>query len=724
MGITISDIKRAVSSNGDVSAYARFWHQALGNPSVPSLSSLEGLADLPDAVEWLQSVDESLALLVADWAEQRDNRPLPATNVELTLVGLAPYGRNAGRYLEHVIDEVRPDIIALDISPLDLSAHLLYSFSLPCAIGLPARGDIVSREGREFYTSEDFHPGNTYETAIIKSWLGKTPLLAVGVPQLKLKYVGMDFEMGYLDETIIDREMSKASVLAAYQSLDASLSAVSRLEDGDKMTRDVSQSLLKTVGSKMREILVEDACYIASRLGQIATYSSSRGEKARLMAIIDITHYSDVGYVLGLLKQGVTDEVYVPPKGYAPSTALVLVDRDPAKLNEMVVDRAPDSNLTQKLFHREFDRLIKDKDGEILEPAEVDRLIAEIVSRTRTHPDIARGASVRGTIAFREVVQGLTEMQHGLTRDTINRAALITLPPRILGRQKGNETAIVSDITKEVLYDIRFSRVIEATATPAALGWLSPADIAAGLNNLRPLSPGQTQALTNKELPAIIAPSGTNQEMLKHLEAMKFLKKGEPNRYSFTRKAVEYLMEALEQKLRSGSITAEEYKREKDRLMAMLPGASPPQFKMSARELANTVMELMDAQDRQWSAEMSFERMHIYYHIKANGGRDELSPQKRDYYGLRTLIDDLENQGILRATDTANGFTLTGEARNTRLEYGVARGPGGGGRRCPRDLGKMLVPERKPEIRRYSSGDLFRDISVRHTLKQIARQKK
>ena len=138
MGITISDIKRAVSSNGDVSAYARFWHQALGNPSVPSLSSLEGLADLPDAVEWLQSVDESLALLVADWAEQRDNRPLPSANVELTLVGLAPYGRNVGPYLEHIIDEVRPDIIALDISPLDLSAHLLYAFSLPCAIGLPA----------------------------------------------------------------------------------------------------------------------------------------------------------------------------------------------------------------------------------------------------------------------------------------------------------------------------------------------------------------------------------------------------------------------------------------------------------------------------------------------------------------------------------------------------------------------------------------------------------
>ncbi|MDO8688338.1 MAG: hypothetical protein Q7K41_07110, partial [Dehalococcoidales bacterium] len=530
-------------------AYARFWHQALGDPPVPSLSSLETPAALPDTLQWLQRVDGNLAQLVADWAERQDYRPLPATNVELTLVGLAPYGRNAGRYLEHVIDEIRPDIIALDISPLDLSANLLYAFSLPCAIGLPACGDILSREGGQFYTSEDFYPGNTYETAIIKSWLSKTPLIAVGVPQLKPRFVGMDFEMAYVDETIVDREMSKASVLAAYQSLDASLSAVTRLEEGTKITGDVCRSLLKAMGSKMREVLVEDACYIASRLVQIATYASSRGEKARLLAIVDIAHYSDVGYVLDLLKQGVTDEVYVPPKGYAPAIALVLAGRDPTKLNEMA-DLSPALTFTQAFFHREFDRLIKSKDSEILEPAEVDRLIAGIVSRTRTHPDIVRGASVRGTIAFREVVQGLTEMQHDLTRDTINRAALITLPPRISGRQKGNETAIVSDITKEVLYDIRFSRVREATATPTALDWLSPGDIVAGLNNLRPLSPGQTQSLANKELPTIIAPSGTNQEMLKHLEAMKFLKKGEPNRYSFTRKAVEYLMEALEQKLR------------------------------------------------------------------------------------------------------------------------------------------------------------------------------
>jgi Mg-chelatase subunit ChlD len=158
--------------------------------------------------------------------------------------------------------------------------------------------------------------------------------------------------------------------------------------------------------------------------------------------------------------------------------------------------------------------------------------------------------------------------------------------------------------------------------------------------------------------------------------------------------------------------------------MAMLKNVSQPQFKMSTRELADTVMELMDAQDRQWGGEMNFERMHIYYHMKANSGGDELSPQKRDYYKLKALIDDLERQGILMEAETATGFTLTGQALDMLLQYLIARVPRGQGFQGAMDFGKTLVNERKHEIRRYSSGDIFRDISTRHTLKEIARQKK
>lgn len=727
MSINIGDIRRAISGNGDVSAFAQVWHQALGNPPVPSIPSLETPVALPEATALLKHRENGLEALMTAWAERKDYRPLPEAKVDLTLIGLAPYGRNIGSYLEHIIDEIRPDIIAIDTPPLELSANMLYAFSLPCAVGLPAYGEVLSREGAQLYASETFYPGNMNEIAVVKSWLAKIPLLSAGIPQLEpkyVKYVGMDPEMGYLDETYINREISKSSVLTAYRALDESLSGVTKLQEGVKITGDVCLSLMKTISSQMRESLVEEACYIASRIWGIATYASIRGRQARLLAMVDITRYPDVEYVLGLLGRGIVDEAYVPPKGYEAATALVMTGRNSDKLSEQAKEYAPESTLTQGLFRSEFTRLIKSKDSEILVESEVDKLIAEIVSRTRAHPDIARGASVRGTIAFKEVLQGLSEIHNGPRRDSLRKAALITLPPRISGRQGGNAIAIVSDIVKEVLYDIRFSKVKDESVSPVVLGWLSAKDIVEGLKNLRPLTPGQSQELTQRELPIIIAESGKNQEMLKYLESKEFLKKGRQNQYSFTRKALEYLMEALEQQLKSGEITPDEYNRERDRLMAMLKNASQPQFKMSAKELANTIMELMDAQDRQWSGEMSFERMHIYYHIKANSGRDELSPHKRDYYGLKTLIDDLEKQGILRAAETANGFTLTGEALDTLLEYLTARLPGGRGLPSAMDFGRTLLSERKHEIRRYSSGDFFRDISVRHTLKEIARQKK
>ncbi len=733
MSIGISDIKRAILSGGDVSTFTEVCHQALANPPVISTPSLEVPLVLPETMVLLNHVDEGLEPLLAGWVEGRHHQPLPKTKIDLTLIGVAPYGRNIGRYLEHIIDEVRPDIIALDTSPLGLSAAMLYAFSISCAVGLPAYGEILTRESGQFYASETFYPGNMSEVAIIKSWLSKIPLLPIGVPQ-KPKRSELGSQLEYADETYLDRETSKSSVLTAYRTLDESLSNVSQLQEGAQITRDICLSLTKTISSKMREVLAEEACYVASRITEIAAYVNAQGRQARLLAIVDIAHYSDTEYLIGFLSQGITDEIYVAPKNYAIATDMVMVGRDSDKLNEQAKEYAPKSTFAQELFRSEFDRLIKSKESEILPESEVDKLISEIVRRTRNHPDIARGASVRGTIAFKEVLRGLSEMRNGLTRDNISKAALITLPARISGRQGNNERAIVSDIVKEVLYDIRFSEVRGEAVSSFALDRLSPKDIAESLKNLTALSPEQRQKAAQKTPSAIIIDPDRNQALLKSLESKKLLQKRQQTQRLLTAKALEYLMNELDQKLRDGKITLDEYNQEKGQLMAMLRGTSQPQFKMSAKELANTIMELMDAQDRQWTSEMSFERMHIYYHIKANSGEDQLSPQKRNYYELKTLIGDLEKQGILRAGEAGTDFTLLGkagtdftltsEALEILLEYLVARDPRGLGLQNAKDFGKTLDNERKHEIRRYTSGDVYRNISIRHTLKEIAKQKK
>ena len=724
MGITVSDIKRAMLGGGDVSAFAEVWHQALGNPSVPSVASLETPVALPETTALLKHIDKNLEKVVAVWAEGKDYRLLPEAKIDLTLIGLAPYGRNIAGYLEHIIDEVKPDIIALDTPPLELSAGMLYALSIPCAVGLPIYGQIMTKDLGQFYAQETFYPGSMNQTAIVKSWLAKIPLVPVGIPRRQLKYLEADFMMAYVDETSMNQGLSKSNILEAYRALDESLSDVTELQKGLKISKDICLGLIKTIGSKMRDTLVEEACYTASRIMEIAACANTPRRKARLLAIVDITRYPDVEYVIDLLGRGITDEIYVPPKSYAAAKDMVMTCRYSDELNEQAEEYAPTATLTQELFQSELDRLIKTRDSEALAESVVDKLIPQIVNRTRTHPDTARGTSVRGTIAFKEVVHGLSEMKGVLTRDAMSKAALITLPPRIVAKHGGNETAMVSDIVKEVLYDMRFSRVRDETLLPRALDWLSSEDIMESLKNLEPLSQGQSQELPQKKLPAVVAEQGKNRQILKYLESKNFLKKGQQNRYSFTKKALEYLMNDLEQKLKADEITPAEYNRQKARLAAMLENASQPQLKMSAKELANTVMELMDAQDKQRSREVSFERMHVYYHIKANSMGSELSPQKRDYYSLKTLIDNLEKQGILSVAEIGEGLTLTSQALNILMDYLIDREPRGRGFQGAIDFGETLANERKPEVRRYSSGDVFRDISFRHTLKEIARQKK
>ncbi|MDD5083301.1 MAG: hypothetical protein PHU08_08020, partial [Dehalococcoidales bacterium] len=116
---------------GDVSSFAPFWRQALGNPPVPVAPSLEMAVPLPSPTALLEQIDGQLANTLTV-AGQEENVSLPSrVKTSITLVAVAPYGRNIGRYLAQIIDEVRPDIITIDIGPMELSAGMLYAFSLP-----------------------------------------------------------------------------------------------------------------------------------------------------------------------------------------------------------------------------------------------------------------------------------------------------------------------------------------------------------------------------------------------------------------------------------------------------------------------------------------------------------------------------------------------------------------------------------------------------------------
>ncbi len=722
-GITIGDIKKALLSGGDVSSFIPALHQTLADPPVTSVASLGLPTMLPEISALLRHIDNDLESLLNEWSQGRGyNQPL-VPEIELTLVGLAPYGRNIGSYLESIIDEVAPDIVAIDTSTLGLSINMLYAFSMPCAVGLPVYGEISTKDGEQFYADETFYPGNTIQTAIVKCWLGKIPLIPVGMPSVSTCCTAS----GKANRTSLGKEMQQSSLLAAYQALDESLEDTPSPQKGIEIIQDICSNLSKAGGSHISRAQVEEAGYIASRIMEAASFVRSLGRKAKLLAVVDIRHYSDTQYFIDLLTKGLTGEIYLPPIPDGPTTTLTMVSRYSAELNEHAQQYSPKTTLIQKLFSQEFEKSATAKGNEQLPESEIDDLIAAIVSRTREHPDVARGASVRGAIALKEVLQGFEEIQGRLMRSSIEKAALVTLPPRISTKQADYESAanIVSDILKEVLYGIRFSKVKTETILPDQTRQLSPEDIMKALQNpdTVQLSQEQSEQLAQKER-AVVPGSDNHQELSEYVTSNDFRQDEMEKRYSSTKKAMEHLLEELEQKLRRGEITENEYLREKANLEEMLNAASQLESQMSGKELAETVIELMDAKDKQWGKEVSHEQMFVYYHIKGTREEKQLSTAKQSWHGLKVVLDYLEKRGILRVATPKKCFALTAEAMDTLLEHVTTKARRGRELKGMIDGVKAQVSEREHDIRRYCLGDVFRDISVRHTLREIARKKK
>ena len=315
-------------------------------------------------------------------------------------------------------------------------------------------------------------------------------------------------------------------------------------------------------------------------------------------------------------------------------------------------------------------------------------------------------------------------MNGSLNRRCLARAALITLPPRLSLKQAGSKETLVNDIVKEVVFDIRFEAGSRDSAETQNLKRISADNIISNLNPLAPNSSDVNQAGAQDQPPAVVSENDQNRQTLKNLETQGLLKKDQQGQYQLTKKALELLLSELERKLQEGRMSRDEYNQQKSALMKAMQNISRPSFQMSSRELANTVMEMMDAQDKLWEKEINFSTLHVYYHVKENSGGSTLIPQKSDYQALKRLIDDLDKRKVLMASQQSSGFTLTGLALNLLLRYLVDQNNIGENLQSLSGMGKALASERKNEIRRYTSGDAFRDISVRHTLNEIARQKK
>lgn len=359
-------------------------------------------------------------------------------------------------------------------------------------------------------------------------------------------------------------------------------------------------------------------------------------------------------------------------------------------------------------------------------------LITAIVQRTRNHPEIVRGSSVRGALALKQVLEGFSLIRdQGLTRSCLEKAAMITLPPRISTKQGTARSAeeIVRSIVREVLYTEGSSREKRTKENTKETRKLTLDEFMAALQNL-----SLSQTLETEEFEEFDDEYDGNFEIVDDsldgsgLSTKKMAKDsnftGEKNWYPSLDKALKDMMGQLEQKLINGEISEGDYRYQKKKLQDMLDAASYLQAGVSGAEIAETVMELMEAGDKQWQKDLDFQDMYVYYHIKQSQGDGDLSLPKRNWYALKVIVDFLEKQELVEPNKEGTHFSISYKAMDIMLKNLLSATPKNGNQRDAMRKFSKHATERSQDTRRYVTGDVFKDISIRRTMREIARRRR
>jgi Mg-chelatase subunit ChlD len=712
-GITPADIERALTNGGDISFLKPLLAQALNSPPVEIAATLETPQLLPETNALIPGGAKALSRLVALWGKGEGYRGESLANIGLTLLPLPPDGQNVAAYLEAAIKEVDPEILALDASDGELSATLRYTLSLPAAAGATAFAEIRLKEDGKPYGNRVFYPGGRDEIAILAAMLGRRPLLPVGKP-----YPAGDAALKKSDADVEDEDSSGLHIQDAYLALDEFLENKPYLSLLAEQAARTGATLENSVSPHINHKLIREAKYAASRLLDLAYFVNDPAQKTRILAVLDMKHYPAVARSIELILRGHNEDNYVLPgeDGKAP---LMMLGRHSFAA-------PPDGGHPEKtgvagLFTRSLAAWSGAKAREKLDAAAVDNYIALIMERVRTHPLVARGGSVRGSLGLKEVTLSLAQLDTGINRDKIEKAALITLPARLRLKPgtKLSREAVVSETVKEVLYGIEFYRTSYKIADEGGNDWLSPEEINRLLESLgQEKKPGQDGSQTgDKE---------KDDKLLKALEAQKLLRRGAGGGFILTSRSLERLLEDLERRRLTGKMAPADYNREKARLTAMLSAARAGEHAISPREVAGMVLDFMDVVDtgfgREWGREIGFLRMFMYYRMKVESGV-LLPPWQTDWTVLKERLDALEKRGILK-TSPQGERTVSGLGLALLLEYIQPRNQELKNLRESIIQQKTLLPTRNEGIRPFTAVNTYRDISFRHTLKEVAKQRK
>ena len=296
MSISIDDIRRALLKRGDVSSLQGILKKALKNPPLKELET--------NPAALIKPLNAQLAEVVENWI---DGKAVPKRKVKprvrLSVRPLIPYGRNVGRFIEETIEACKPDVVLLD-TPLvtGLGAGNFYAFSLHNMLGLPLQVKTISPEETRF-DKGTFFSGGLVESTIIKCYLERIPLIPIGTPIRKIPSRTEQVFQQFLEEV--------------YQEYDRILDKPSPEEE----VEDLGHRLLTRMGrsgssllNEEREYIIDDCCYLASRVAELCTLLK---QGSHILVLVEIHRFGDLDPLIKTLSTGKIfwEEFYQPPLG-------------------------------------------------------------------------------------------------------------------------------------------------------------------------------------------------------------------------------------------------------------------------------------------------------------------------------------------------------------------------------------------------------------------------
>jgi len=728
--ITPEDLQQALLNGADLNDVAATLRRRL---KIPGSSKSGGRPIL----EQLQKNTPKLHRLTEGWL-RGESPALTKRTGKHPAFHLLPFcpQENTQGYLHRLLKKLKPSVIAIDANAFETAAALQYACSLYFALGLAGQNVLNDHQGNPvaqcLMKPDDFLP----DIALF-CYQRKIPLIPLATPG---RLIASEHQHTYSQmlSTLSHEFTSRADSCHTPEAL-------------QKLAGSLMESLFASgphLGME-RENCITRSCALASRAYELLqTVAADKASGGPVLILHQVETSLDLPPLIKTFLQtpAALSELSSAPEPQ-PDGRLARITSPDSQIQTSSDTTTPMSNKVYKALLA----IILERMAETITLEEADRLIARMAEALRRHPLVERPPGVRATLAAREISQAFALLRGSLSRATLAQATALAFTHRtgIAQDPEADWEAIFKPLISSIIYKTALDpQANESVRQP--LRALTGEELQQALDGLmdaamRQLEPDEALPLDNPEFaeevmnhpmvqqalkdaaPMDDAANAEEQfsDMMQQMAERDLLEETDDQGMTLSAAGQEQFQDNLGNRVEQGNMSEEEMAEALSKATSM-PQPSDTEgehlpLPMSSEEQAEMLAELMDFQHQGRSESSSVEDLYVHYTIDENKGIP-VSEDKVDYEKLKVILHQLEEKGSLQlSTEGPLKFTLTHRALDGLLEGLVCR-------RDSRILEQRAFKREhetdKSEIRRYRRGDVFRDISMRHTLRRIMRKGK